>query len=98
MQAQLTDEVTHLQASADELHEEVSPLENDTNKLFDEYQVLKEDHDSLLLQLTEKDDTIQGLLVYRKNFEADVIPNGLEIRCSWSRGSPIRPSCVCKDE
>jgi archaellum component FlaC len=35
---QLTCEVSHLQASIDELREEVSPLQEDNNRLFDEYQ------------------------------------------------------------
>jgi hypothetical protein len=48
-------------ASVDELREEVAPLQEDNNHMFDEYQDLKEYYDALLLQLTEKDVTIQGL-------------------------------------
>jgi chromosome segregation ATPase len=58
---QLENEVAHLQASVDELCEEVAPLQEDNNPMFDEYKALKEDYDAILLQLTEKDETIQGL-------------------------------------
>lgn len=61
--SQLTVEAIHLQASIVELREEVVPLQEDNNRLFDAYQALKEDYESLLLQLTEKDKTIQDLLV-----------------------------------
>jgi predicted nuclease with TOPRIM domain len=58
---QPTREVSHLQAFVDELREEVAPLQEDNNQLFDEYQALKEDYDVILLQLTKKDETIQGM-------------------------------------
>jgi predicted nuclease with TOPRIM domain len=47
--AQLTREVSHLQASVDEVHEEVGLLQVDKNQLFDKYQALKKDYDSILL-------------------------------------------------
>ena len=36
--SQLTNEVSHLQSSIDEIHEEVAPLQEGSNLLFDEYQ------------------------------------------------------------
>jgi chromosome segregation ATPase len=63
-----------LQASIDELREEVSPLQEDNNRLFDEYQALKEDYDAILLQLTEKDETLQSLQDCKQNLEEQVSP------------------------
>lgn len=60
---QLTNEAAHLQDSVDELRATTASLQAKDDRMFDEYQALKEAHDSLLLQLTEKDETIQGLLV-----------------------------------
>jgi FtsZ-binding cell division protein ZapB len=65
-------EVSHLQASIDELREEVAPLKEDNNYLFDEYQALKEDYDSILLQLTKKDVTIQGLHDCKYNLQEEI--------------------------
>jgi hypothetical protein len=44
-------------------------FKQDNNILFDEYQALKEYYDALLLQLTEKDETIQGLQDCKQNLE-----------------------------
>lgn len=68
----LTNDSFHLQVSIDELCEEATPSQEDNNNLFHEYQALKEDYDSLLLKLTEEDETIQGLLVCRHNLELEV--------------------------
>jgi hypothetical protein len=43
--------------------------------MFDEYQALKEDYDAILLQLTEKDETIQGLQDCKQNLEDQVLKN-----------------------
>jgi predicted nuclease with TOPRIM domain len=61
----LANEVTHLQAFIDEIREEDAPLQEDNNYMFDEYHILKEYYDALLLQLTEKDVSLQGLQDYK---------------------------------
>jgi FtsZ-binding cell division protein ZapB len=70
--ARLTREVSHLQASVDKFREEATPLQEDNNHLFDEYQALREYYDSILLYLTVKDETIQGLQDYKQNLEEQV--------------------------
>lgn len=42
--------------------------------MFNEYRALKEDYDAILLQLTEKDETIQGLQDCKQNLENQVHP------------------------
>ena len=67
--SQLTNEVVNLQDFVDELHAAVVYLQENDDRSFDEYQALKEAHDFLLLQLTEKDETIQGLLVCKQDIK-----------------------------
>lgn len=70
--AQMTNEDAHLQASIAKLHVEYAPLQEYNNRLFYEYHIQKENYDSLQLQFTKKDETIQGLLVCKQNLEAYV--------------------------
>ena len=42
---QLFDQVAHLQASVDEIHEEYAPLQEYNNPLFDAYDTLEQDYD-----------------------------------------------------
>jgi predicted nuclease with TOPRIM domain len=69
---QLGNEVSNLQASINEIRVEVSLLQEDKNHMFDEYKALKEEYYSVLLQLSEKDKTIQGLQECKQNLEYQV--------------------------
>ena len=69
---QLSDKVSHLQASVDEIHEEYAPLQEDNKHLFGAYEALKQDYDVFLSQLIEKDEIVKNFQDWKKRLELNI--------------------------